>query len=76
MIFALWFFGFVCCWIPFAVAILRSDTLYGEPDTEDYIMCTMIAFLAALIWPLSLLGLGVAKTVRRVTEAVERAESQ
>jgi hypothetical protein len=61
--------GFVMCVPLFTMALLRG-TLDGDTDgnTEDYILCTMLGMMTALLWPLGLLVWWVARQLKRANE--------
>lgn len=67
----LWLLGAILLWPVFGAAIARyfAVTPYAnDPDPSDYLFATMFGAFAAVVWPISLVVLGVTQLVRHLTE--------
>lgn len=62
--------GIVLLWPGFAVGLVRS--LPGGYDSEDYFFGAFFGLFIALVWPASLVVLGMTRLVRHMIESADR----
>lgn len=68
------FFGLFYLMTFAAVWVVGTLLIYRHEADDDLVSAVMMGLLAAMIWPLSLTGLGVATLVRKLSTEIDKTD--